>query len=366
MLFRSTWLEGGTPVTGYGDVTAAALSIYAERTNDARVLKALERHFDYVCETLYPNFSRNDCVDGRYWYTLTPFPYTAPSYLRFNRGKEYLERWIERIGSIPQIGHYTGLSLQGLTALTGVLDAFPEIEPPPSVPLSTAFEGETEWPEITTRITRKDGWIITQSAPLSSLKSRWIFERQNLTSVFHHRLGLIIGGGHSVAMPEWSSFNIIGEGMVHYVPSEAELIENGLRVRYGDVWGTIRHEIVSAREILLSYQVETIEEWQRALVRLPLWLPSNTRPDPVRIDSATHVLNVASTLSVPENEPLIWRGYEIILSAESTFRYPVDGYTPYVKNGSARTQLRRQALIEVPLNHSTRTLTVRLRMTEEA
>lgn len=351
-----TWLEGGTPVTGYGDVTAAALSIFAEQTGDVRVLKALERHLVYVYETLYPNFSRNDCVDGRYWYTLTPFPYTAPSYLRFNHGKAYLQRWIERIGSVPNIGHYTGLSLQGLTALTGVLDYFPDVKPPsPTAP--PVSEGITEWPEITTRIARKQGWIITQSAPVSGIQSRWIFERQNITSVFHEKLGLIVGGGHSIAMPEWSSFNLIGSGMLHYVPAEAVLVEDGIRLRYSEHWGEIRYELASPNEMVLTYRMEGLQDWQRVLVHLPLWLPPNTDPV-VTLGGTSHPLR--DSVAIPADEAVKWRECTITLNTPGTLRYPMDGYTPYVKKGSASTPMRRQAILEIPLSHQADTITARI------
>src|SRR5690606_29116354 len=112
------------------------------------------------------------------------------------------------------------------------------------------------WAPFNTAITRREGWTVTLAgATPRASASRFVLERQNLLGIFHEQTGLLIGGGNSVAQPEFSSFNIVAEGKVHYLHADSRLAEDGLglSLQYGPRWCRIQAEIRNGREMEIRY-----------------------------------------------------------------------------------------------------------------
>ena len=56
---------------------------------------------------------------------------------------------------------------------------------------------------------RQGPWFICLSAYTAPLdRSRWHQDRQNLVSIWHEKVGLILGGGNTKLQPAWSNFTV--------------------------------------------------------------------------------------------------------------------------------------------------------------
>jgi hypothetical protein len=52
--------------------------------------------------------------------------------------------------------------------------------------------------------------------------SRWIQDRQNLVSLFHPQVGLILGGGNTKLQPRWSTFSAGDINLLFHKPGDEE------------------------------------------------------------------------------------------------------------------------------------------------
>jgi hypothetical protein len=46
--------------------------------------------------------------------------------------------------------------------------------------------------------------------------SRWIQDRQNLVSLYHDKIGVILGGGNTKLQPLWSTFSVGDRAQFHH------------------------------------------------------------------------------------------------------------------------------------------------------
>lgn len=344
-----TWLEGGgTAVVGYGEVTSCAISLFELLDNNAKARQALERNFDYVRNTTFPGLLKNDCIDGRTWFSSKPFGYTAPSFWQFEKGRAYLTAWIERQAAVDADDRGLERGLQGLAVMTDIAAALSEDVESDETPCTFAESTDTDWPELQARIWRNEDWTITGCClkPMASA-SRWIMQRQNLISVFHRDSGLIIGGGHSMAQPEFSCFNVIAAGRVSYLHDQGAVLENGLRLRYDSVYCEIHAKFMGTNQLQLHYSVDDLGENDKALAQLPLWIAGL---DEVQVAGISHTLKKGSlAIDIPAGEVLKIGNTNLTLSENARLLYPLDGYSPYVREQPENAKLRRQAVLQVKL-----------------
>jgi hypothetical protein len=58
-------------------------------------------------------------------------------------------------------------------------------------------------------VLRRKPWFVVASAYTAKVpQNRWIQDRQNFVSIFHDKLGLIVGGGNTKLQPYWSNFTV--------------------------------------------------------------------------------------------------------------------------------------------------------------
>jgi hypothetical protein len=341
-----TWMEGGTLVVGYGEVTICAISLFELYDDNPRAGNAVRKNLDYRLETLYPNFRGNDCLEGRTNYSKGIVPYTALTFNRYPEGRDYLARWIDYLNSEQPAGRRLHEALQGLAVISDLATLLPETEEPedltiPSVPPVTF------WPEIQSRIVRQDGWIVTMCclAPPSRL-NRWILERQNLVSVFHEESGLLVGGGHSIAQPEFSIFNFISKGTLHYLHHDGELTPDGMKLRYGGCCCQVEALIVGG-SVRLRYRAENLGETDRVRVNVPLW---TDEAGSVSIGGKNFSFGAgAFSADVAPGDILAWTAVQMTATARAQLRYPFSPFNPYKKSGTPNEFSNRQAVLTLEL-----------------
>ena len=200
------WSENHGPVVGYNFVYVDALGTYYAQSRDAKVLSALERAARFHANFTYPNGSAVETVDERQFYhSNILMPGVGFSFSPEGRG--YIRRQWQLISDKAAEAEKQPV-LSADAAASFVL--YGEEGAATSVP------GERERHHFVlgkqaASIARQKPWFVAFSAYHTPVpQSRWIQDRQNLFSLFHDKVGLIVGGGNTKLQPLWSSF-VVGD-----------------------------------------------------------------------------------------------------------------------------------------------------------
>lgn len=345
-----TWTESGTLVIGYGEVTICAVSLFGIFDDNARAAEAVRRNLDYRLQTLYPNFRGNDCLEGRVHYSPGIFPYTAATFGNSREGKTYLARWIDYLQLEQPEERRLSEALQGLAVVSDLATHLPNVDILMDDRLP-AGSSETLWPDLKARITRRDQWTVTMCCLLPSMdRSRWIMERQNLISVFHEKGGLVIGGGHSIAQPEFSTFNVISDGTMQYLHRQGELTDRGMTLRYGKCNCLVSCQ-VNDGVVHLRYEVEDLLELDRVLINLPVWVEN--RQLGIGEDSLNCNDN-AFCVEIPSGDSLKIGSIRLTSTRHACLRYPIQAFDPYHQNQAEATEVQKQAILTLELTSQNR------------
>ena len=93
-----------------------AISLFEMYDNNENAAKSVRKSLNYVMNTLYPDFTKNDCLDGRNRYSKSVVSYTALTFAKYNEGICYLTKWIDHVRENNNIGK----ELQGLAVITDI------------------------------------------------------------------------------------------------------------------------------------------------------------------------------------------------------------------------------------------------------
>ncbi|HSW46455.1 MAG TPA: hypothetical protein VLM89_12880 [Phycisphaerae bacterium] len=247
------WSEGGGPVVQYNEVYVEAIGIYYAASGDNEVLPALDRAAHFHRWFAYPSGQCVETVDqrnpyekgirsGKVGFTFCPV------------GRAYLK------------SQWTALGIENLNAdlIASLLQYGQEgpIAPSPTTGQAANLHTLKDNGRDKAAILRQGPWFVCLSAYTTPIaENRWIQDRQNMMSIFHDKVGLVIGGGNTKLQPAWSSFTVGDEsllkhkpgdadpnflppeGKLFHVPSEAKLIREpapGLDLTYGPETCSIR------------------------------------------------------------------------------------------------------------------------------
>ncbi len=215
---------------------------------------------------------------------------------------------------------------------------------------------------------RQGPWFVCLSAYTGAVvKSRWIQDRQSFASVFHDKIGLILGGGNTKLQPAWSSFTVgdmallahkpgdirpkfLAKGELYHVPTAAKLLRQplGLDLTYGKETCRVRVNLVD--EQTLEYLVEsTVDSGLPVAAHLTL-IPRLGKP----LETAGGqklTLDKKPVTMTPQQlgGELRHAGYRLTLPASATLHWPTLPHNPYRKDGRAEASEGRIE-IRVPLD----------------
>jgi len=205
------WSEGGGPVVQYNYVYIEAIGIFYSITSDKRMLPALERAAEFHRHFTYPTGQCVETIDqrnpynsgihtGNVGFTFTP---TGRSYLKAQWALVGLDNLtIDQIAPLIQYGQ------EGPTS------------PPPASQAADVFVLRDAGQDKAA-ILRQGPWFVCLSAYTTPIAtSRWHQDRQNMMSVFHDKVGLVIGGGNTKLQPAWSSFTVGDESALRRKPAD--------------------------------------------------------------------------------------------------------------------------------------------------
>jgi hypothetical protein len=216
---NGVWPEGDGIVVNYSMVTAQAVSLFAEASDDANALESMARALGFFNYFSLPDGSSGVAGDCRMRYHARPMVFLPPSFLRCESGRQL---WLDRVKGYRQsleeselvdnaaqgLAFY-GASVQALFEWEGEADSLLDVTPE-DVPV-----GRVD-------VDRWTGFLSWQLT--SEHASRFILDAQNFVEVYHTESGYLVGSGNSKYMPRFSTVRQVNGGR-SYIPEQAVCLE---------------------------------------------------------------------------------------------------------------------------------------------
>jgi hypothetical protein len=207
------WSEHAGPVVMYNTLYIDALGTYYAISHDKYVLPSLARGAKFHIAMTYPDGTMIETVDERNWHKdniITPnvgFTFSP-------EGRGYLQHELalkSRVTKTPMwAGEAASLLLYGEE---GPVTPVPDAKATPTVVL----------PDHNAMTHRNGPWFACLSAYHTTVsRSRWYQDRQNLVSLFHDKVGLILGGGNTKLQPLWSTFTVGDVSLLKHKPGDTD------------------------------------------------------------------------------------------------------------------------------------------------
>ena len=280
-----TWLEGGSLVVAYAHTTLGGLSLYAHyrQNQNTAVNEAVLRNIDYLLACYYKGTLPINCFDIRSRAAKSAGqPFIPGSFVGTPNGLSFCSRhardlWTHRAGMTDHLLLLLFFTA-GFSTVTEDVAMAPEYPAPDGITYIDKLEQpiESYSPEtLNTLVMRKHGFAVPVCLLTSkSQNERFHFHRQNLFSVYHEKAGIIIGGGHSTAMPEFSTCNVIADGLSRYLHTAGKFTGDG---RFSLWYGKNRCDIaidIGKDAVKVHYQAhfEGEEgEVERVIINVPIF-----------------------------------------------------------------------------------------------
>jgi len=360
------WSEGGGPVVAYDFVYVNALGIYYAMSDDERVLASLGRAAVFHRHFTYPGGQNVETVDQRNPY----HDRVAAGNVGFTfspEGRAYLRNQWSNMAA----GGHAALDADRIATLLLYGDEGP-VETP-----ADGDEGQvfvlTEDGAGRAATLRRGPWFVCLSAYTTPIvKSRWIQDRQNFVSVYHDKVGLILGGGNTKLQPAWSTFTVgdttllahtpgdtspdfFPKGELYHVPSAAKLTaepEPGLDLTYGPE--TCRVRVALEDDSTLDLVLEATGESDLTVAAHLTLLPHLGQTLETGAGTEVTLGDEAISLSAEEvGGRVTHAGYRLGLPRTATLHWPALPHNPYRKDGRS-TAKEGRIEIRIPFDQENR------------
>ncbi|NLX22007.1 MAG: hypothetical protein GXY55_10130 [Phycisphaerae bacterium] len=354
------WSEGGGPVVVYNEVYLEALGIYYAASGDEQILPALERAAEFHRRFTYPNGRGVETVDQRNPYGTTIRSGNA-GFTFTPAGRAHLKNQWAALG-------IENLSADTIAALLQFGREGP-IAPPPAAQAADVFILRDQEQDKAATL-RQGPWFVCLSAYTTPVaNNRWIQDRQNLLSIYHDQVGLVVGGGNTKLQPAWSNFTVGDEsllahqpgdtnpkflppeGKLFHVPSEATLLTEptlALKLTYGPETATIRVEPKGPN---------TLEYVLTATLNSGLPVAAHVTLIPrlgqsLETGGGQRVKLDGTAMQLPAEQvggSITHAGWRLKVPATATLHWPALPHNPYRKDGRAEASEGRISL-RIPLD----------------
>jgi hypothetical protein len=330
------WAEHAGPVVMYNFVYVESVGTYYSISKDEYVLPSLERAAGYHSNFVYPDGSIVETIDGRNsWHAGVRVG--NPGFAHTAKGRGFLKQ--------QHALHIAGGSNFGADYAASILHHGTESEYEPTA--SSAGE-RTYRMSDDALVVRKGPWFYVLSAYCTPVPTnRWGQDRQNFVSVYHDRLGLIIGGGNTKLQPMWSTFTVGDTSLLKHtpgeanpeftpdiplthVPSESKLAADASEIsfKYGEETCSVTVEVVSDSELHLILEATTNSG-------MPVEAHITLIPHQDQSLSTSAVESVSFT-EEPIDQNVTWiehAGWRLELPEGASFLWPTYPHNPYRKGG---------------------------------
>jgi len=338
------YCEGGGPVIAYGFVYVDLLGIYYAVSGDERVLPALKKSAIFHRRFTYPSGQNVETIDQR-----NPFDSRVnPANVGFTFtpvGRAFLQSQWSNYG-IDNLGADLMATLL-LYGQEGSIAAMPSEEGDMFVMTEGGIDRAA--------VLRQGPWYVCLSAittPIS--KSRWFQDRQNFVSIYHDKLGLILGGGNTKLQPVWSNFTVgrlsllkhepgdtnpdfMPKGELYHVPSLVTLVREpdaGIDLTYGKETCRVRVEVVDERTV--KYRIQATAESGLPVLAHVTLIPHMGESLQTAAGQKFVLGDEEVTLSPNQIGKVIEHaGYRLRVPESASLHWPILPHNPYRKDGHA-------------------------------
>ena len=362
------WAEGAGPLVNYNFVYVDALGTYYRLSGDKEVLPAIERAIQFHSRFTYPSGQAVETIDLRNPYSSHVLP-GNPGFTLTPDGRAWLHnQWRNLEAALDD-------DSLALFVLHGDEGKIAESSAQPSGGwFILAEQGVGRAATL-----RQGPWFICLSAYTAPVPpNRWHQDRQNLVSIWHKKVGLVLGGGNTKLQPAWSNFtvgrmdllrhqpgdqepNFLPKGQLYHVPSDAQLIlepEAGLDLTYGPE--TCRVRVQPRDDRRLDYRVEaSTQSGLPVLAHLTLLPHLGTTLRTAQGTSVTLKESPLILLAADLGGGLTYHRCRLTLPPRATLHWPALPHDPYRKDGRA-TAAQGRIEICIPLDKDLSAATITL------
>ncbi|MDA0840124.1 MAG: hypothetical protein O3B01_18150 [Planctomycetota bacterium] len=346
------WAEHAGPVVMYNFVYVESLGTYYSISKDEYVLPSLERAATYHSNFVYPDGSMVETIDGRNsWHAGVRVG--NPGLTHTAKGRGFLKQQ-----HAHQIAGGKNFSADYAASIL-FHGAEGELAPTPSGLIEHTYRMSDD-----ALVVRQGPWFYVLSAYCAPIPTnRWGQDRQNFVSVFHDKIGLIVGGGNTKLQPMWSTFTVgetsllshtpgdhspdfVPEIPLFYVPTEGRLAPDVSHVsfNYGEEVCSVSVEIESDTELNLIFEATTNSG-------MPVEAHITLIPHQAQTLSGSSAADISLT-EEQANHEVTWMehaGWRLELPEGASFLWPTYPHNPYRKGGEAFLD---EALISVRIPFS--------------
>lgn len=344
------WPEHGGPTPSYNLVYVHALGLYHAFSGDESVLPALARATEFQIRYTYPDGRLIETVDGRVKYH-DRIPLVGHVGLQHTaKGRRYLEFLLDHLyedrnhadarsesdatdrerdvissGSVRTAEKQFGL-------VPHLASAWEHVIPGPTEPIPQDSRSYHIVDEEIGVLRRSGRWASCVSLMTTrSVSSRWGQDRQQFLSLWLEGYGLLVGGGNSKDQPEWSSFEVPGQGETAWIPEAAKQTgTDSCRYTIGDASVDLSVIHVDERELELRWNAP-----EGTRLRLIIRVGRGSS-----VDSGERSAVVLGDAPVAfsgngSGESLLCNGVRYTVDAPWEFTWPKSPFNPYTKDGSS-------------------------------
>ncbi|MCE9591195.1 MAG: hypothetical protein K8S99_11800 [Planctomycetes bacterium] len=359
------WPEGDAPTTHYNLVYVHAIGLYHAFTGDERVLPALRRAADFHAAFTYPDGASVETVDGRVKYTPEPSVTGLPGLGVTPAGRALVSLIIQaatQTGAEAKTGKAsrsdTSWRKNQAQLSPHLASAFQHLRDGTTAPLpSRALRSRTLHRRRALVVRDRpwfacvSGYVPGASARHDLLRNRWIMTRSNLFSLFHDRLGLLIGGGNSKHDPFFATFTLSRGGVAQIEPDAVSFTRRGrtevARFRFGRDNCLLRLTPRSATLFEITFELPAVTARRcQATGGFTLRVPAGER---VRWSSkGPQPADASATIDPQRAVQFHWtpiqrhrecllesRHWRLSMPIDSGMHYPAYPFNPYAINDAA-------------------------------
>jgi hypothetical protein len=360
------WSEGQGPLVQYNFVYVDALGTYYKLSGDKEILPAIERAIRFHRHFTYPSGQAVETIDLRNPYAPTVLP-GNPAFTLTPEGRAWLRnQWDYCRRRLNE----DALALFVLHGEEGrIADTLPQA--------ASGWFVLTEKSVDRAATLRQGPWFICLSAYTAPVdQDRWHQDRQNLVSIWHEEVGLVLGGGNTKLQPAWSNFTVgrmdllrhqsgdtnpsfLPQGQLYHVPSDARLVREpraGLDLTYGPEACRLR---VQPRDgHTLEYRVEaTAQSGLPVLAHLTLLPRLGTALETGKVKKVSLKVSPLTLSAAELGGRLTYNGCRLYLPPRATLHWPALPHDPYRKDGRA-TPDQGRVEIRIPLDQQLGSATI--------
>lgn len=234
--------EGKGPTTDYNLVYLHALGLYYASTSDRKVLTSIERCARFQAAFSYPDGTSIETVDGRVRYHPEPSAMGLPGLMLTDEGRALTRI---KLRTLLRPGH---LKLSPHAAA-----AYQYWHAGPEAPLlthrphaRTVFHGKALLRRAGPWLACVSGYAPAPHQRAALTRRRWILTRANNFSLWHDKLGLIVGGGNSKLDPRFATFEVWVDGRCSLEPDAVSFRREGVKDVVRFVYGGVRCRLTLA------------------------------------------------------------------------------------------------------------------------